>query len=518
MAEIINQPELLEDIEVSSSRRPPTITGGRPKPDDTIVPDKPIDDNDNSNPDGITSPGSGESDAQPNSGNNDASVDGINGTESDTNISTDLTNVFGPYGDIFKDILSQLESILGTGHFIGDVTDHNAGRGSTFQQFLSAIREIATTMEGAEATNMSNALTQIMSYYMSSLSGLLQNQFNIQQWQIQQDYNSPKNQLKRLSAAGLNPLYAFGSDWSNKADSLQSSQLGQASTPSMTGDPSKFERVMGGIKSGLGIASSVASAAEGGIGLFQSAQKLANETAKTQQEIGESQSRQAKIGAEIQTMAQTYAFKDKENALQLESLWHQNRLTAARTDLTSDEREKLHAETASIIQGIALESGRFLRENKLSEKQIELWESNIRANYGNLSKTIAEAEGIRSKNDYDRWTYKFAQQSGIPLGTPLMDGMAIKAASGQLQVSELQNMSKFFRVIEGSKGNISLLSQAGNLSSLIEQGIDDSLRWMGNMKTLDFDVFNQFKQKWQGLENAFSSIKSSLSGSSDQNM
>lgn len=53
----------------------------------------------------------------------------------------------------------------------------------------------------------------------------------------------------------------------------------------MSGDPSKFERVMGGIQSGLGIASSVASAAQGGIGLFQSAQKLANETAKTKQDI-----------------------------------------------------------------------------------------------------------------------------------------------------------------------------------------------------------------------------------------
>lgn len=72
--------------------------------------------------------------------------------------------------------------------------------------------------------------------------------------------------------------------------------------------------------------------------------------------------------------------------MQLKAFWHQNRLTAARTDLTSEEREKLHAETASIIQGIALESGRFLRENKLSEKQIELWESNIRLNYGKLQK------------------------------------------------------------------------------------------------------------------------------------
>lgn len=516
MAELLRQPELIElpDGNFTPTRRPPTVTGGRPLPNESEQTET---ETPTETDGGYVPPGRGErGETELESGHN--TVDGVNGSDTETSISTDLTNVFGQYGDIFKELLSQLESILGSGHGIGDLTDHNGGRGSAFQQFLSAIREIATTMKGAEATNMSNALTQIMSYYMSSLSGLLQNQFNIQQWQIQQEYNSPKNQLKRLSEAGLNPLYAFGSNWSNTADGLQSSQLGQSSTPSMTGDPSKFERVMGGIQSGLGIASSVASASQGGIGLFQSAQKLANETAKTAQDIGESQSRQAKIGAEIQTMAQTYAFKDKENALQLENLWHQNRLTAARTDLTDDQRKNVNAETASIIQGIALESGRFLRENKLADKQIELMDSNIKSNYGQLSKTIAEAEGIRTKNDYDRWTYQFSKQSGIPLGTPLMDGMAIKAASGQLQVSELYNMSKFFRVIEGSKGNISLLSQAGNLSSLAEQGIDDALRWIGNMKTFASDSFNQFKQKWQGLENSYSSVKSALSGSSNQNM
>ena len=38
----------------------------------------------------------------------------------------------------------------------------------------------------------------------------LQNQYNIDMWNMNNEYNSPKNQLQRLIAAGLNPNLAYG--------------------------------------------------------------------------------------------------------------------------------------------------------------------------------------------------------------------------------------------------------------------------------------------------------------------
>lgn len=453
--------------------------------------------------------------------------DSVTNDTTQDKLSTDLSSAFGAYGEIFSDVIHQLEQLLrGTASDIFDVSNVNGTSSSIFTQFLSVIDRIARDTDGARATNVSNALTQVMSYYMSSISGLLQNQFNIEQWQIQQDYNSPKNQLARLSEAGLNPLYAFGSNWSNTADSLSSASLGSANAASMTGDRTEAQKALDITSQVLGGISSVGSAVQGGIGLAQAAtglaqsgQKVANETAKTAQDIGESKSRQYNLDAQTKLLGQSYAFNERLNPLTLEGQWHQNRLTANRADLTQDERKQLEAETVQTIQAIVLESGRFLRENKLADKTLQEMDSRIKLNYGQLGKTIQEAEQIRAKTDYDKWTYTFAKQSGIPLGSPLMDGMAIKAASGQLKVSELANMSKFFRIIEGSKGNISLFSQPGNFTSMLEQSVDTTLRWFGNMKTLDFDSFNKLKQDWQSLDNVFSNVKNALKGrSSDQNM
>ena len=36
----------------------------------------------------------------------------------------------------------------------------------------------------------------------------LQNQWNIEQWNRENDYNSPKAQVQRLIEAGINPLWA----------------------------------------------------------------------------------------------------------------------------------------------------------------------------------------------------------------------------------------------------------------------------------------------------------------------
>lgn len=58
-----------------------------------------------------------------------------------------------------------------------------------------------------------------------------QNEVNIQNWQMQNEYNTPANQMKRLQEAGLNPnlIYGNGSTSTGNAGNLQPA----ASVPSM---------------------------------------------------------------------------------------------------------------------------------------------------------------------------------------------------------------------------------------------------------------------------------------------
>jgi len=48
-------------------------------------------------------------------------------------------------------------------------------------------------------------------YYYSKYLAELQNKYNIDMWNMNNEYNSPKNQLQRLIDAGLNPNLAYGS-------------------------------------------------------------------------------------------------------------------------------------------------------------------------------------------------------------------------------------------------------------------------------------------------------------------
>lgn len=69
----------------------------------------------------------------------------------------------------------------------------------------------------------------------SALNGLLsfgmakyQNKLAIQNWQMQNEYNSPKNQMARFAEAGLNPNLIYGSGNPGNASSApDASNVGQ---------------------------------------------------------------------------------------------------------------------------------------------------------------------------------------------------------------------------------------------------------------------------------------------------
>lgn len=59
----------------------------------------------------------------------------------------------------------------------------------------------------------------------------MQNQWNVEQWQRENDYNMPANQVARLKAAGLNPDLLYGGGVSNTAATSPQMTAGAAGSP-----------------------------------------------------------------------------------------------------------------------------------------------------------------------------------------------------------------------------------------------------------------------------------------------
>lgn len=69
----------------------------------------------------------------------------------------------------------------------------------------------------------------------------MQNQWNIEQWQRENDYNSPIAQVQRLRAAGLNPDLLYGGGISNTSASSPQMTAGAPSSPTqLVGMPNSF--------------------------------------------------------------------------------------------------------------------------------------------------------------------------------------------------------------------------------------------------------------------------------------
>lgn len=86
---------------------------------------------------------------------------------------------------------------------------------------------------------------QQLAFQQNKELAALQNEYNIAQWQRENEYNLPKNQMSRLKKAGLNPDLMYGNGISG---------LTSATSPSMSaGSPmSPVDMTMGGRRKTIG--------------------------------------------------------------------------------------------------------------------------------------------------------------------------------------------------------------------------------------------------------------------------
>lgn len=120
-----------------------------------------------------------------------------------------------------------------------------------------------------------------------------QNEWNLEQWNRENAYNTPESQRARYEAAGINPYFALGNIQSGNADSLMSAELANQQ-PVVSNLQGQSGQILG---------SSIANAAQSGVNSYFNAQ-IQQEQAKQLQ---------------IQNTFDLQSLKDRVNSLHYDS-------------------------------------------------------------------------------------------------------------------------------------------------------------------------------------------------------
>lgn len=89
---------------------------------------------------------------------------------------------------------------------------------------ISGLAAAGASAAGAAMTNQANAANSAAGRRWQERMMYKQNKLNLENWQKQNEYNSPANQMKLLREAGLNPLFQIGGGLS-EASSIQGASV-----------------------------------------------------------------------------------------------------------------------------------------------------------------------------------------------------------------------------------------------------------------------------------------------------
>lgn len=132
---------------------------------------------------------------------------------------------------------------------------------------IGAVGSLAGGLVGGSLSNKATKNTNATNYkiaqeYNANQIRLaeMQNQWNVEQRDFMNNYNSPTQQMKRFRAAGINPYMAMGNINSGNQDSALSAVQPQQQAPPSMLSPS-YDYVGKSVESGIGAAATLAQAA-----------------------------------------------------------------------------------------------------------------------------------------------------------------------------------------------------------------------------------------------------------------
>lgn len=96
--------------------------------------------------------------------------------------------------------------------------------GSSVLGGIPIVGDVVGSLVNANATKKANQANMRNSLELARV----QNEYNVQNWRMQNDYNSPASQMKRLQEAGLNPNLVYGNGADNTASSISSPSVHQS--------------------------------------------------------------------------------------------------------------------------------------------------------------------------------------------------------------------------------------------------------------------------------------------------
>lgn len=79
--------------------------------------------------------------------------------------------------------------------------------------------QIASAAVGSATSGLFGLLGQLVGYGLQKKLAQQQNQYNLEMWNLQNEYNSPQAQMQRFAEAGLNPNLIYGQGTSGNSSS-----------------------------------------------------------------------------------------------------------------------------------------------------------------------------------------------------------------------------------------------------------------------------------------------------------
>lgn len=266
-----------------------------------------------------------------------------------------------------------------------------------------------------------------------------QNAWNLEQWQRENEYNSPAAQMERYVAAGMNPVWTMGDSSQGNAAHLESAGVGAMSMPTLNLPTMQAPNIAGDIAELLGA--------------FSNWTKTKAEIPKIEADKAETEARTASIlqktPVEIANMLKSGALIDEETNLriaQTESEEERKKLIAVEIDATNEAINKTKMEITTMLGNLI---------NNIRQLDIEQQNANI-AGYNAVTNRMNAQTSARAQNLAEK-KYK---ETELP-----MFHVEYKLKQGEIAI---QNIDKILKENEANGVNLGVFGR-WNLSGLNTQ-------------------------------------------------
>lgn len=251
-------------------------------------------------------------------------------------------------------------------------------------QYMSDIDEYGNPVYSNVNSHSSDQASEVRLQNMTNEANLAlakyQNLWNQQQWERENEYNTPAAKRQRLLEAGMNPVF-YNLEGVANANQLTSANMANSQSPTLTPYSQTWANMMSGMNAGLGTSID--------------AMKLAVESKKAEAEIQKLHSSSDVDRAQASNLRKDTDLKTE----QIANLQTQQDLNKSMTRINVQKVQNLIAEQGETNAKKALADMQKQCLEKTTDKQIELWSSQIGLNTEQTRKIQEEVTKLYLEED-----------------------------------------------------------------------------------------------------------------------